>query len=840
VLRTALEVVVAVKANENREPTQSYAVTQPHEQPSGNGPAPRAEPAPTIGRFRVERLLGEGGFARVYLAYDPSLDRQVAIKVPHEDADRSAFLHREALVAAKLKHPAIVQIYEICPNSASAPEQASSPAYVVMQYVEGANLAERLQAGNLTFDRAVDLLLTVTEAVAFAHGKGVLHRDLKPQNILLDGNDRPYVADFGLAIREETVLHHVGERCGTPAYVSPEQAGGRPLTATSDVWSLGVILYELLARRRPFGSHPLEILSRLGKEEPVPPRELDSAVPQDLDRICLKCLAVDPAARYQSAAELAADLRGWQQQRGVGPSEDEVQRAEQYCKQGFSHLHGGDPASALDRFRGAVQLNPDSANAHYLLGLAYLMTDQQVRLAVDALRKSVELDRDNGPANFVLAHAYHELKADALASTFADQAVATQPANHAYREFQKQVRANLGSSSGASGKHAPAAEVDFSLDPGRRRRLGEVAEAVFRLERTRYLTLTHWTERYFPWRLLRRRPLLGSVVVALLLYGIALALQLPAVDAAAALRYAVPYAIVALALCWPFALTRLMEQLYVRLLPAVNMPEDAFRRFFVRQSVFVLGGVGSTDGAPGRGGGQPSWQYHPLHWPVTALWVSLGFCLQFPLAFAMDAPTPLTRAALCLTAAVQVAAFTWAGSMVVLSAFFAPRFYGVPVRYFLGMPAEMSLAAVGRFYVRVSWLACLLWLLFLAQHYVLRTYQLWPFVSVLYVAIGFLFTVSLTVVTQYQLHRLLTRLKTRRILEYSYHVEAAFERVMKKPGEKAFEELRAHQQFMKDLQRLPTRGLARDDLQQFLLIVAIFLGSTVLYAYLIVNGLWLL
>src|SRR5262249_25517898 len=159
----------------------------------------------------------------------------------------------------------------------------------------------------------------------------------------------------------------------------------------------------------------------------------------------------------------------------------------------------------------------------------------------------------------------------ALASTFADQAVATQPANHAYREFQKQVRGDLSSASGTSGKHAPEAEVDYSLDPARRRRLGEVAEAVFPLEETPTPTLTHWAERAFPWRLLRRRPLLGSVVAALLLYGIALALQLPAVDAATALRYAVPYTIVALALAWPFALTRLLEQLYVRLLPAVNM-----------------------------------------------------------------------------------------------------------------------------------------------------------------------------------------------------------------------------------------------------------------------------
>src|SRR5262249_36822349 len=160
----------------------------------------------------------------------------------------------------------IVQIYEISPSTMADLQPSSDPSvFVVMQYVEGTTLAKKLESEKLSLDYAVDLMLDVTEALAFAHGQGVLHRDLKPQNILLDKNNRPYVADFGLAIRQETLDQHLGEGCGPPAYMSPEQATGGSLTPASDIWSMGVILYELLVWQRPFGSHPLEVLRRVGK-----------------------------------------------------------------------------------------------------------------------------------------------------------------------------------------------------------------------------------------------------------------------------------------------------------------------------------------------------------------------------------------------------------------------------------------------------------------------------------------------------------------------------------------------------------------------------------------------
>jgi serine/threonine protein kinase len=842
--QTGLHPVRADQAKDAAGPqpmTRSYGPTsdQPGPPPGDLEHGLQPEERQTIGRFRVQKLLGEGGFAQVYLAYDPALDRQVAIKVPRQLSQRSDFLRREALVAAKLKHPGIVQIYEICPSSSLTPQSSSDPpVYVVMQFIEGTNLAKKLETEKVSLDYAVDLMLDVTEALAFAHGQGVLHRDLKPHNILLDVNDRPYVADFGLAVRQETLDQHLGEGCGTPAYMSPEQAAGGSLTPASDIWSMGVILYELLVAQRPFGSHPLEVLRRVGKEDPVPPRQLDSAVPPALEQICLKCLARNPADRYQSARELIADLRKWKTYRAVGPTEDELRKAEQYYKQAFSSIDSGELATAIDRLQDVVRLNPDFANAYYLLGLSYLMTDRDVQLAVAPLKRATELNRENDAANFVLAHVYYEVQAFHLAATFADQALATRPANQSYRDFQRKVRDRLGSAS--PGDALKSQDIKYDLDPTRRRQLSEVAEAVFHLEKTHHLSLSHWTELHYPWRLIRQRPLLGSVVMALILYALALALLLLSGDATRTMHLAIIYVGVGLALYLPFVLARLLEQTYVRLLPAVNMPEDAFRRFFIRQSAYILGGTCGVRASEHQGRFRFSWQYNRPHLLIAAL--SIPPILVLQCFCANESLWPITWARLGLFASgfFQAYVLAWIFPLAALSVFFLPRFYNVPVRYFLGMPAELSLGSVGTFYVRFSWLVCIGYFCFLLQHYIFRTYHTVPVVSALYVVTGVCWIISIVIVTQYQLYRLLGRLKARKILEYSYHVEAAFERVMKKPTEQGFAELAAHQQFMKSLRSLSARGLSREDLLNFLLIVAALLGLTVVYGYLVSNDIWLL
>jgi tetratricopeptide (TPR) repeat protein len=822
----------AVNADEHGQNTKSF-----RERASQSGRSQSAEPQ-MMGRFRLQRLLGEGGFAQVYLAYDPALDRQVAIKIPRQHSRFSDSLRREALVAAKLKHPSIVQIYEIGPGASPSPQAGDEAVYVVMQYIEGMTLAQKLEAAKVSLDDTVDLLVDVAEALAFAHGQGVLHRDLKPHNILLDVNDCPYVSDFGLAIRQETLDHHVGESCGTPAYMSPEQASGRSLTPASDIWSLGVILYELVVGQRPFGSHPLEVLRRLGKEDPVPPRQLDSAVPQALEQICLKCLARNPAERYQSARELIAELRKWKTYRAVGPSEGELQKAEQYYKQAFSSMDSGELTTAIDRLQEVVRLNPDSANAYYLLGLAYLMTDHNVQLAVPALRKATELNRENDAANFVLANVYYEVKAFPLAAAFADQALAAKPSNQTYRAFQRKVHDQLGSRS--SGEALKTQEIQFDLEPARRRQLSEVAEAIFHLQKTRQLSLSHWTKLHYPWRWIRRRPLLGSMVIALVLYGLTLAFHLLSGDASRTVRLAVVSVLVWFGLYSSFLVARLLEQTYVRLLPAVNMPEDAFRRFFIRQSAYILGGTCGLRDSEHQGGFKLSWQHNRPHLLIAALAFPPVIVLQY--FCANDPFWPMTWARFGLLAAglLETYALVWVFPLAVLSVFFIPRFYNVPVRYFLGMPAELSLGSVGSFYVRLSWLACAGYLLFLTQHYVWRTYQTVPVASALFVVLGVCWIISIVIVTQHQLYRLLGRLKARKILEYSYHVEAAFDRVMKKPTEQGFAELAGHQQFMKSLHGLSARGLSREDLLNFLLIVAVLLGLTAVYGYLVMSDIWLL
>jgi serine/threonine protein kinase len=791
-----------------------------------------------IDRFRVQKLLGEGGFAQVYLAYDPALDRQVAIKVPHRGSQRADFLRREALVAAKLKHPGIVQIYEIGPSDSPASGAGDDTVYVVMQYIEGTNLGKKLEAGKISLDAAIDLLLDVAEALAFAHAQGVLHRDLKPQNILLDVNDRPYVADFGLAIRQETLAAHIGEGCGTPAYMSPEQSEGRSLTPASDIWSLGVIFYELLVGQRPFGSHPLEVLARLGKSDPTPPRQLDSAVPAALEQLCLKCLARNPADRYQSARELIADLRQWKTSRTVGPSEDELQKAEQYYKQAFASIDSGELMTAINRLQDVVRLNPDFASAYYLLGLAYLMTDHNVQQAVPHLRRATELNRENDAASFVLAHVYFEVKAVHLAATFIDQALAAKPSNQTYRDFQRKVRDQLGSASSAEA--VPSQEIKYTLEPARRRLLSEVAEAVFHLEKSRQLTLTHWTELHAPWRWIRHRPAVGALALVLTLYAVTLALTFVSGVNNRTVGLAVVYGCTFFELYLPFQFARMLEQTYVRLLPAVNMPEDAFRRFFIRQSAYILGGTCGMTDAERAGGFRISWQSNRPQLLLAALSFPPLLVLEYFCAGDPCWPPSWAGLALFATACFQMYAAVWITPLTVLSLFFIPRFYNVPVRYFLGMPAELSLGSIGAFYIRLSWLACLGSFGFFLQHYVWHTYKIVPVASLLFGVVCVAWILLSVIVTQVQLYRLLARLKGRKILEYSYHVEASFERVMKKPNEQAFQELAAHQQFMKSLRGLSTRGLTREDLLSFLLIVAFLLSLTAVYGYLVLNDIWLL
>jgi serine/threonine protein kinase/tetratricopeptide (TPR) repeat protein len=284
--------------------------TIPHHQSGGvveQSPRVLDELPQSFGRYRVISMLGRGGFGCVYKAVDEQLERDVAIKVTLgslvDPAVRQGFL-TEAKIVASLDHPNIVPVYDV-----GRTEQGDF--YVISKLISGSDLANRLKIDRPGIRLALSIVEAIAEALHHAHSHGLVHRDIKPANILLDRNDRPYLTDFGIALRESEQGKQ-GETAGTPAYMSPEQARaeGHRVDNRSDIYSLGVVLYELLTGRRPFRSeNPLELMSLIATGDVRSPRVYDDTLSKDLERICMKALARRASERYTVAKDFAEDIR---------------------------------------------------------------------------------------------------------------------------------------------------------------------------------------------------------------------------------------------------------------------------------------------------------------------------------------------------------------------------------------------------------------------------------------------------------------------------------------------------------------------------------------------------
>lgn len=261
------------------------------------------------GRYRIVKELGKGTMGVVYQAHDPQIDRMVALKVMRPDRltseDFVARFLKEARAIGRLSHPRIVTIYDV--------GNANDTIYIAMEFLQGQPFNEVIRDRGLTAPQSVEIAIQVAEALDYAHGKGIVHRDIKPSNIILTRDDGIKLTDFGIAHIEDIAAGQqtrAGEILGTPIYMAPEQVAGSGADRRSDLYSLGVILYEMITGRRPFtGDSITAIFRAIAMDQPEPPASLDPFISQALSDLIVKSLAKSPDERFQTGREMAEALR---------------------------------------------------------------------------------------------------------------------------------------------------------------------------------------------------------------------------------------------------------------------------------------------------------------------------------------------------------------------------------------------------------------------------------------------------------------------------------------------------------------------------------------------------